>query len=159
MLTILPSGFFSLCGQSEQLLNNATNQKPTCCASLLRSRKTLFDLWYRSCAVFLPAGNFHAGWWTQAFHQGWNASPAVSWYTLEGLTALANPERSVFSKLRFEVGFGIMTSSLVGVGFGHMVSVADGLLWCNRLVGTDSVGLADHPSLWHEFNENHLFNC
>ena len=93
---------FPLVAKVKQQLNNATNQKPTCCASLLRSRKTLFDLWYRSCAVFLPAGNFHAGWWTEAFHQGWNASPAVSWYTLEGLTALANPERSVFSKLDLE---------------------------------------------------------
>ena len=35
--------------------NNATNQKPTCCASLFRSRKTRFDLWYGSCAVFFSS--------------------------------------------------------------------------------------------------------
>lgn len=100
LLTILPSSFFSPCGQSEaKTINknksNATNQKPTCCASQFRSRPTLFDLWYGSCVDFCFASwQLSCRLVDPGIPPRMECFPAVSWYTLEGLTALAKTQKS-----------------------------------------------------------------
>ena len=95
MLTILPSGFFSLKwskkhAKTQTMLQIKSQRAALRCFAL---EKHVLTFGTGHVPFFFPAGNFHAGWWTQAFHARMECFPAVSRYTLGGLTALEKPQK------------------------------------------------------------------